>query len=64
MHTFGHPWRIDEIVDICTDLGIPLVEEPLNHWAAFTKGVIRALLAFWVVQLQWQLDRPPTARVG
>lgn len=27
MHTFGHPVRIDEIVRICQDWGIPLVED-------------------------------------
>ena len=27
MHTFGHPCRIDEIVEICKEYGIPVVED-------------------------------------
>jgi len=27
MHTFGHPCRIDEIVSICTEYGLPVVED-------------------------------------
>ena len=35
MHTFGHPCRIDEIVDICNNYNIPVVEdaaESLGSW--------------------------------
>src|SRR6056297_2809662 len=35
MHTFGHPVRIDEVVEICDEWGIPVVEdaaESLGSW--------------------------------
>jgi len=38
MHTFGHPCRIDEIVDICTDWGIPLVEDAAESLGSFYQG--------------------------
>ncbi|TVQ41230.1 MAG: aminotransferase DegT, partial [Wenzhouxiangella sp.] len=38
MHTFGHPVRIDEIAAICTDWGIPLVEDAAESLGSYFKG--------------------------
>lgn len=37
MHTFGHPCRIDEIVAICTDYGIPVVEDSAESLGSYYK---------------------------
>ena len=38
MHTFGHPVRIDDIADICTAFGIPLVEDAAESIGSLYKG--------------------------
>ena len=38
MHTFGHPCRIDEIVAICNDYNIPVVEDAAESLGSFFKG--------------------------
>jgi aminotransferase in exopolysaccharide biosynthesis len=38
MHTFGHPCRIDEIVDICNKYNIPLVEDAAESLGSTYKG--------------------------
>jgi dTDP-4-amino-4,6-dideoxygalactose transaminase len=38
MHTFGHPCRIDEIVDICNEFNIPLVEDAAESLGSYYKG--------------------------
>ena len=38
MHTFGHPARIDEIIDICNDFNIPVVEDAAESLGSFYKG--------------------------
>ena len=38
MHTFGHPCRIDEIVSICNEYNIPLVEDAAESLGSFYKG--------------------------
>ncbi|OQX78355.1 MAG: aminotransferase DegT [Bacteroidetes bacterium 4484_276] len=38
MHTFGHPCRIDEIVDICNSYHIPVVEDAAESLGSFYKG--------------------------
>ena len=38
MHTFGHPCRIDEIVRICTDTGIPVVEDSAESLGSLYKN--------------------------
>ena len=38
MHTFGHPCRIDEIVQICDRYGIALVEDAAESLGSFYKG--------------------------
>jgi len=38
MHTFGHPCRIAEIAEICTDYNIPLVEDAAESLGSFYKG--------------------------
>lgn len=38
MHTFGHPCRIDELVSICQDFGIPLVEDAAESLGSFYRG--------------------------
>jgi aminotransferase in exopolysaccharide biosynthesis len=50
MHTFGHPCRIEEILNICEEFGIPLVEDAAESLGSFYKkkhtgtfGVISAL---------------------
>ncbi len=38
MHTFGHPARIDEIVAVCTDYHIEVVEDAAESIGSFYKG--------------------------
>jgi perosamine synthetase len=38
MHTFGHPCRIDEIVEICEQYDIPVVEDAAESLGSFYKG--------------------------
>jgi dTDP-4-amino-4,6-dideoxygalactose transaminase len=38
MHTFGHPCRIDEIVDICNSYHIPVIEDAAESLGSFYKG--------------------------
>lgn len=38
MHTFGHPVRIDELVDICKEWHIELVEDAAESLGSFYKG--------------------------
>ena len=38
MHTFGHPCRIDEIVDVCNEYHIPVVEDAAESLGSFFKG--------------------------
>lgn len=38
MHTFGHPCRIDEIVEICNHYNIPVVEDAAESLGSFYKG--------------------------
>jgi len=38
MHTFGHPTRIDEIAEICSDWGIALVEDAAESLGSYYKG--------------------------
>lgn len=38
MHTFGHPARIDEIVKICNDYKIPVVEDAAESLGSTYKG--------------------------
>ena len=38
MHTFGHPARIDEIVAICEEYNIPVVEDAAESLGSFYKG--------------------------
>jgi len=38
MHTFGHPARIDEIVTICNEYNIPVVEDAAESLGSFYKG--------------------------
>jgi dTDP-4-amino-4,6-dideoxygalactose transaminase len=38
MHTFGHPCRIDEIVEICNEYGIAVVEDAAESIGSFYKG--------------------------
>lgn len=37
MHTFGHPCRIDEIVTICQEYGIPVIEDAAESLGSFYK---------------------------
>lgn len=37
MHTFGHPCRIDEIVKICSEYNIPVVEDAAESLGSFYK---------------------------
>jgi perosamine synthetase len=37
MHTYGHPCRIDEIVDICNEFHIPVVEDAAESLGSFYK---------------------------
>ncbi len=38
MHTFGHPVKIDELVDICREWHIELVEDAAESMGSFYKG--------------------------
>ncbi len=38
MHTFGHPCRIDEIVKICANFHIPVIEDAAEAIGSFYKG--------------------------
>jgi aminotransferase in exopolysaccharide biosynthesis len=38
MHTFGHPARIDEIVAICDEWGIPVVEDAAESLGSYYKA--------------------------
>jgi aminotransferase in exopolysaccharide biosynthesis len=38
MHTFGHPCRIDQIVEICNRYHIPVVEDAAESMGSFYKG--------------------------
>jgi aminotransferase in exopolysaccharide biosynthesis len=38
MHTFGHPCRIDEIIEICNQYNIPVVEDAAESLGSFYKG--------------------------
>lgn len=38
MHTFGHPARIDLIASICTEWGIPLVEDAAESLGSYYNG--------------------------
>ena len=38
MHTFGHPVRIDEIIEICQRYRIPVVEDAAEALGSFFKG--------------------------
>jgi dTDP-4-amino-4,6-dideoxygalactose transaminase len=38
MHTFGHPCRIDEIIEICNEYNIPVVEDSAESLGSFYKG--------------------------
>jgi aminotransferase in exopolysaccharide biosynthesis len=38
MHTFGHPCRIDEIIEICNEYNIPVVEDAAESLGSFYKG--------------------------
>lgn len=38
MHTFGHPCRIDQIVKICDEYNIPVVEDAAESLGSYFKG--------------------------
>ncbi len=38
MHTFGHPCRIEQIVEICNEYEIPVVEDAAESLGSFYKG--------------------------
>jgi aminotransferase in exopolysaccharide biosynthesis len=38
MHTFGHPCRIDEIVDVCKEYNIPVIEDAAESLGSFYKN--------------------------
>ena len=38
MHTFGHPCRIDEIIEVCNEYHIPVVEDAAESLGSFFKG--------------------------
>jgi perosamine synthetase len=38
MHTFGHPCRIDEIIAVCNEYAIPVVEDAAESLGSFYKG--------------------------
>jgi perosamine synthetase len=38
MHTFGHPCRIDEIIEICNEYNIPVVEDAAESLGSFYNG--------------------------
>jgi perosamine synthetase len=35
MHTFGHPCKIDKIAEICTEFGIPLIEDAAESLGSY-----------------------------
>lgn len=38
MHTFGHPCKIDEILEICNKFNLPVVEDAAESLGSFYKG--------------------------
>lgn len=38
MHTFGHPAKVDEIVDVCLQFGVIVVEDAAESLGSFYKG--------------------------
>jgi dTDP-4-amino-4,6-dideoxygalactose transaminase len=38
MHTFGNPCRIDEIVEICNEFNIPVIEDAAESIGSYYKG--------------------------
>lgn len=38
MHTFGHPGRIDDILNICHEFNIPVIEDACESMGSFYKG--------------------------
>ncbi len=38
MHTFGHPCRIDEIIEVCNKFGLPVIEDAAESLGSFYKG--------------------------
>jgi len=38
MHTFGHPCRIDEIIEICKKYGIPVIEDAAESLGSYFKN--------------------------
>ena len=38
MHTFGHPCKIEEIIEICNSYNIPVVEDAAESLGSFYKG--------------------------
>ncbi|MFA6126981.1 MAG: LegC family aminotransferase [Bacteroidales bacterium] len=38
MHTFGNPCRIDEIVEVCNEYGIPVIEDAAESIGSYYKG--------------------------
>ena len=38
MHTFGHPVRLDEIIDICNKYNIPCIEDAAESLGSYYKG--------------------------
>ena len=65
MHTFGHPARIDDIINVCGRYGIPAVEDSAEALGSLYKG--RHLGTFWTAwnsQLQWETSRLQPAVEG
>ena len=38
MHTFGHPCRIEEVVAVCSEYGIPVVEDAAESLGSYRNG--------------------------
>jgi len=38
MHTFGHPCRIDEIISICNEYNIDVIEDAAESLGSYYKG--------------------------
>ncbi|MBN2703862.1 MAG: LegC family aminotransferase [Pontiellaceae bacterium] len=38
MHTFGHPCRMDEIIEVCNKFGLPVIEDAAESLGSFYKG--------------------------
>lgn len=38
MHTFGHPVHMDELADVCMEMGIPIVEDAAESLGSYYKG--------------------------